>query len=248
MYYSGIKWYDVNDGPGVRVGLYVSGCSNHCKGCFQSKTWNPKNGEEFDRKIQLKIFDQMKNDFITGITVLGGDPFYPSNVIPVTKFLKEVQERFTNKSIWAYTGYYYEGSYNPSFYTASTESYTFTYNYTYNRTDTLPKYYSYYRLDSSTEREAPNGQYAWNYVEKYGEKPVYATTIRYQEPVYSSLSYGVSSYKITGYTVTAYRTNYAYRTEYNGARTNYKQYIDRFHRVDVYRQDLVLQRSYYYTY
>ena len=108
MYYSGIKWYDVNDGPGVRVGLYVSGCSNHCKGCFQPKTWNPKNGEEFDRKIQLKIFDQMKNDFITGITVLGGDPFYPSNVIPVTKFLKEVQERFPNKSIWAYTGYYYE--------------------------------------------------------------------------------------------------------------------------------------------
>jgi len=108
MYYSGIKWYDVNDGPGVRVGLYVSGCSNHCKGCFQPKTWNPKNGEEFDKKIQLKIFDQMKNDFITGITVLGGDPFYPSNVIPVTKFLKEVQERFPNKSIWAYTGYYYE--------------------------------------------------------------------------------------------------------------------------------------------
>lgn len=147
-----------------------------------------------------------------------------------------------------YTGYYSVSTYNPSFYVKSSYNYTFTYNYTYNRTDTLPKYYSYYRLDSSTEREAPNGQYAWNYVEKYGEKQVYATTIRYQEPVYGSLSYGVSSYKITGYTVTAYRTNYAYRTEYNGARTNYKQYIDRFHRVDVYRQDLVLQRSYYYTY
>lgn len=147
-----------------------------------------------------------------------------------------------------YTGYYYEGSYNPTFYTASTESYTFTYNYTYNRTDTLAKYYSYYRLVSSTERESPTGQYAWNYVEKYGEEQVYATTIQYQEPVHSSLSYGVSTYKITGYSITAYRTNYAYRTEYNGARTNYKQYIDRFHRVDVYRQDLVLQRSYYYTY
>ncbi len=146
-----------------------------------------------------------------------------------------------------YTGYYYEGSYNPSFYTASTESYTFTYNYTYNRTDTLPKYYSYYRLDSSRTAYAPNGRYAWNYVEKTGRQEVYATHVHYTEPRYDS-AVKVTKYKVTGYSPSAYRTNYAYRTEYNGERTNYKQYIDRFHRVDVYRQDLVLQRSYYYTY
>lgn len=147
-----------------------------------------------------------------------------------------------------YTGYYSVWTYNPSFYERSSYNYTFTYNYNYVRADRVANYYTYYKLVSSTEREAPNGQYAWNYVEKYGERQVYATTIQYREPVYSSLSYGVATYKITGYTITAYRTNYAYRTEYNGARTNYKQYIDRFHRVDVYRQDLVLQRSYYYTY
>lgn len=147
-----------------------------------------------------------------------------------------------------YTGYYYVSTYNPSFYETGSRTYTFTYNYTYNRTDTLPKYYTYYRLDSSTEREAPNGRYEWNYVEKYGGQPVYAATVQYTEPVYSSLSYAVSTYKVTGYYIDRFTTNYAYRTEYNGARTNYTQYIDRFHRVDVYRQDLVLQKYYYYSY
>ena len=106
MHYSGIREYDVANGPGVRVSLFVSGCENKCKGCFQPETWNPKFGKEFTEDTMQKIFELMDKPYIDGITILGGDPFYPANRKPVSEIVTKIKNRFKgNKTIWVYTGY-----------------------------------------------------------------------------------------------------------------------------------------------
>ncbi len=108
MNYATIKWYDIANGPGVRVSLYVSGCRNHCKNCFNPETWDFAYGEPFTKETEDKIIEGMKPDYIKGITVLGGDPFEPENLKVVAPFLKRLRKIYPDKSFWCFTGYDYE--------------------------------------------------------------------------------------------------------------------------------------------
>ncbi len=108
MNYGAIKACDIANGVGVRVSLFVSGCRNHCKGCFQPETWDFDYGEPFTEETKERIFSLMDHEFIDGLSVLGGDPLEPENREVLTPFLKEVRERFPTKTIWVYTGYIYE--------------------------------------------------------------------------------------------------------------------------------------------
>lgn len=108
MNYATIKWYDVSNGPGVRVSLYVSGCRNHCKNCFNPETWDFNYGEPFTEDIENKIIEGLKPDYIKGFTLLGGDPFEPENQKVLAPFLEKLRKVYPEKSFWAFTGYDYE--------------------------------------------------------------------------------------------------------------------------------------------
>lgn len=108
MNYAGIKYCDIANGLGCRTVLFVSGCRNHCKGCFQPQTWEFDYGEPFDEQIQNEILDSLKPVYVQGITLLGGDPFEEENQEALVPFMRRVKERYPNKDVWAYTGYLYE--------------------------------------------------------------------------------------------------------------------------------------------
>lgn len=108
MNYATIKWYDISNGPGVRVSLYVSGCRNHCKGCFNPETWDFNYGEPFTPEVEEKIIKGLEPDYIKGFTLLGGDPFEPENQKVLAPFLKRLRARYPDKSFWCFTGYNYE--------------------------------------------------------------------------------------------------------------------------------------------
>lgn len=109
MNYGEIKKCDIADGPGVRVTLFVSGCTNHCKGCFQPQTWDFDFGKPFTEETEQIIFDELDKPFICGLTLLGGDPFEPQNQRALVPFLHKVKERYPNKTIWAYSGFTLDG-------------------------------------------------------------------------------------------------------------------------------------------
>ena len=108
MNYAGIKYCDIANGLGCRTVLFVSGCRNHCKGCFQPQTWEFDYGEPFDEQIQNEILDSLKPAYVQGITLLGGDPFEEENQEALVPFMRRVKESYPNKDVWAYTGYLYE--------------------------------------------------------------------------------------------------------------------------------------------
>ena len=108
MNYAKIKWYDISNGPGVRVSLYVSGCRNHCKNCFNPETWDFKYGEPFTKAVENSIAEGLKPDYIKGFTLLGGDPFEPENQKVLAPFLEKLRKQYPQKSFWAFTGYDYE--------------------------------------------------------------------------------------------------------------------------------------------
>ena len=108
MNYCKIKDCDIADGLGVRVSLFVSGCTNHCKGCFQPETWDFDYGKEFTKDIEDEIIKLMNKDYINGLTLLGGDPFEPRNQYVIYNLLKRVKNELSEKNIWAYTGFLYE--------------------------------------------------------------------------------------------------------------------------------------------
>lgn len=108
MHYAKIKWYDVSNGPGVRVSLYVSGCRNHCKNCFNPETWDFCYGEPFTKEVEDKIINGLEPDYIKGFTLLGGDPFEPENAAVLAPFMERLRKKFPNKSFWCFTGYDYE--------------------------------------------------------------------------------------------------------------------------------------------
>lgn len=108
MNYGTIKKYDIADGPGVRVSLFVSGCRHHCKGCFNAETWDFHYGSPYTKKTEQEILEALKPDYIAGFTVLGGEPFEPENQIELVKLLKKVRETYPRKTIWCYTGYLYD--------------------------------------------------------------------------------------------------------------------------------------------
>ncbi len=108
MNYCNIKNCDIADGPGVRVTLFVSGCTNHCKGCFQPETWDFDYGEPFTEETEETIMKLLEPHYIAGLTLLGGDPFEPSNQRSLLPFVKRVRETYPGKNIWAYTGFTFE--------------------------------------------------------------------------------------------------------------------------------------------
>lgn len=109
MFYGNIKFFDIADGYGVRTSLFVSGCRNHCRGCFQPETWNFCYGKEFTRQTMEDIIESMEQDYVNGLTILGGDPMEPENMPTVLELIQEVRKRYgETKDIWLYTGYLYE--------------------------------------------------------------------------------------------------------------------------------------------
>ena len=108
MNYAGIKYCDIANGVGCRTVLFVSGCRNHCKDCFQPHTWDFNYGEAFDEKIQEEVLESLKPAYVQGITLLGGEPFEPENQVELVKFMRKVKEQYPNKDVWAFTGYVYD--------------------------------------------------------------------------------------------------------------------------------------------
>lgn len=105
MNYAEIKKTDIANGTGVRVSLFVSGCTHHCKGCFNSETWDFNYGKEFTEQTEEELLLAMKPEFITGLTLLGGEPFEPDTQRRLVSFLKKVRKQYPQKTIWCYTGY-----------------------------------------------------------------------------------------------------------------------------------------------
>ena len=108
MYYGNIKNYDIADGEGVRVTLFCSGCTNHCKGCFQPETWNFHYGKEYTKETEDHLIDLLTNPNIQGLTLLGGDPFEPDNQRAILPLLKRMHQELPEKDVWAYTGFIYD--------------------------------------------------------------------------------------------------------------------------------------------
>ena len=108
MNYAGIKYCDIANGSGCRTVLFVSGCRNACKGCFQPQTWDFCYGKPFDEAVQQEVIDSLEPEYITGITLLGGEPFEPENQVELVKLLKKVRETYPKKDIWCYSGYLFD--------------------------------------------------------------------------------------------------------------------------------------------
>ena len=108
MYYGEIKKTDIANGEGVRVSLFVSGCTHRCEGCFNPETWNFCYGSEFTQETEKELLNALSPDFINGLTLLGGEPFEPQNQRALVPFLKKVREQYPHKNIWCYTGYLFD--------------------------------------------------------------------------------------------------------------------------------------------
>ncbi len=105
MNYAEIKKNDIANGEGVRVSLFVSGCTHHCKGCFNEQTWDFAFGKPFDAVAEQIIIDALKPSFVRGLTLLGGEPFEKVNQRALLPFLHRVKETYPQKDIWCFTGY-----------------------------------------------------------------------------------------------------------------------------------------------
>ncbi len=108
MNYGEIKKYDIADGPGVRVSLFVSGCRHHCKGCFNEETWAFDFGNPYTKETEAEILKALDHNYIAGFTLLGGEPFEPENQPVLVELLRTIKARYPEKNIWSYTGFIYE--------------------------------------------------------------------------------------------------------------------------------------------
>ncbi len=108
MKYAKIKKTDVANGPGVRVSIFVSGCHHHCEGCFNSEAWDFNYGNDFTEDTIQEIIEAMNHDYITGLSLLGGEPFELINQKGLLPLLKKVKEVYPDKTIWAYSGFLYD--------------------------------------------------------------------------------------------------------------------------------------------
>ncbi len=108
MNYATIKYNDIANGKGIRTSLFVSGCTHRCKGCFNSEAWDFSYGQPFTKEVEDKIISSLKSDYIDGLTLLGGEPFEPSNQQVLYPFIKRVKDELPNKDIWCYTGYLFD--------------------------------------------------------------------------------------------------------------------------------------------
>lgn len=108
MNYAEIKSFDIANGPGVRVSLFVSGCTHRCKGCFNEIAWDFNFGIPFTEETENELLDKIGNPAISGLTLLGGEPMEPVNQKALLPFIKKVKEAFPDKNIWCYTGYLFD--------------------------------------------------------------------------------------------------------------------------------------------
>lgn len=105
MHYGEIKYLDVANGIGIRTSLFVSGCTNHCKNCFQPQTWDFGYGKEFTDATAAAILDSLRPAYVRGLTLLGGEPFEPDNQRELVKLLRRVRAECPGKDVWAFTGF-----------------------------------------------------------------------------------------------------------------------------------------------
>ena len=110
MNYASIKSCDIANGPGVRVSLFVSGCTNHCEHCFQPQTWDFNYGTPFTKETEDELLCLLAPDYINGLTLLGGEPFDPHNQESLLLLSRRIRQELPEKSIWAFTGYVYGGN------------------------------------------------------------------------------------------------------------------------------------------
>lgn len=108
MNYAAIKKSDIANGEGIRTTVFVSGCRNRCKNCFQPETWSFDYGSPFTDEVMEEIFKTFENPVVRGLTVLGGEPMEPENQRGLLPFLKEFKRRYPEKTVWLYTGNLYE--------------------------------------------------------------------------------------------------------------------------------------------
>ena len=108
MNYANIKDCDIANGPGVRVTLFVSGCTHHCKGCFNREAWDFDYGEPFTQDTIDRILEMLKPSYVKGLTLLGGEPFEPQNQGPIVELLRQIKVIYPHKSIWAFSGYLFD--------------------------------------------------------------------------------------------------------------------------------------------
>jgi len=105
MNYGAVRTVDVANGPGVRVSLFVSGCRNHCPGCFNPETWDFAYGQPFTKKTEKEIMEALRPSWIQGLSILGGDPMEPENQKALLPLLKRIRAFLPEKDVWLYTGY-----------------------------------------------------------------------------------------------------------------------------------------------
>ena len=108
MNYANIKTYSIENGTGVRVSLFVSGCTHHCKGCFNEEAWDFSYGKPFTKETEDEIIHDLEPDYMAGITLLGGEPMEPVNQRVLVNLLKRIRKGLPDKTVWIYTGYLYE--------------------------------------------------------------------------------------------------------------------------------------------
>ena len=108
MNYANIKNCDIANGEGVRVTLFVSGCTNHCENCFQPETWDFGYGEPFTAEVEDRLLEMLRPDYINGLTLLGGEPMEPQNQRALLPFLRRVRAELPQKTIWAFSGFTWE--------------------------------------------------------------------------------------------------------------------------------------------
>ena len=105
MYYGELKKRDIANGPGVRVALFVSGCTNHCEECFNRATWDFNYGKEYSQDTENEIIEALRPDFVRGISLLGGEPMEPKNQPQLLKLIKRIRKELPKKDIWCYSGF-----------------------------------------------------------------------------------------------------------------------------------------------
>ncbi len=108
MYYSQIKNCDIANGEGVRVTLFVSGCTNRCPHCFQPQTWDFAYGQPFTKQTETQLLKMLEPPYVDGLTLLGGEPFEPQNQEALSPFVEKVRREYPQKNIWAFTGFTWE--------------------------------------------------------------------------------------------------------------------------------------------
>ena len=105
MKYNIVRKMDISNGPGVRVSVFMQGCEFHCKNCFNPETWSFENGKDFTQGTINEVLDLCNQDYIKGLSILGGEPMHPKNIEGTTKLAKAFKEKYPNKNLWMWSGF-----------------------------------------------------------------------------------------------------------------------------------------------